>query len=1088
MAKLPTDPLFSQQWYLYNTGQGGRTPGIDLNVVDVWEEYTGKGVTIGVLDDGVDDEHEDLADNYNSQPTGLTPDYNPAEGKPQEPGLEGDNHGTAVAGIIAGVANNGTGIAGVAYNAQITGFRYADITDTDVSPIARQAAFDISNNSWGGVNPFETNFNLPTDRIAQQALESAITNGRNGLGTIFVWAAGNERKEGVNANYRNYENSRYAIAVAAINGNGIYAPYSVPGANLLVSAFGDEDPNTGSGTILTTDRMGNAGYNAPGVEGEVDNFNYTGTFNGTSSATPMVSGVVALILEANPNLGYRDVQEILAYSARQNDRTEADWSFNGARNWNGGGLHINHNYGFGLVDTHAAVRLAESWMLESTKANERQVSGSSSIPVQIVDQGEITDTITLSSDLTIDYAEIDLDISHTAIEDLSITLTSPDGTESLLFDGIQLQETGQILVGSDDEGDKKYESFSSFRQNPRGFTDDEDLIALGESYQQGIKFTFSSTFNWGEIGTGDWKLTVKDTQEEDIGTLNSWNLRLFGDEMTTDNFYIYTNEFGQLNDVSRQTLTDSEGIDTINAAAIRSDLVLDLTQGSASTLASKPLTIAENTVIENAIAGDGNDNITGNDADNQLMGGRGNDTLVGGAGNDSLVGDLGNDSLVGGAGDDTLVGGPGANILQGDAGNDVYVIAVETAAGNQIEDSDGEDTFSTVIPLSLTTLTTGTLGFGREGTTLVLDLNQDGIVNLDDDLAILNFFADEIGNAPGTGLIENWPDFSGDDILTLFAPPPPANPVVVSEDPILPQSLPDSSSDSSSGSPDTSSGDRLNIPPIILGEPTPNTVTTTLTGSNEDDVIFGTDAAEAIASFGGNDFLYGREGDDNLYGGEGNDLLHGNQGNDFLDGGAGDDWIHGGQGNDAILGNEGNDVLFGDLGNDLIFGGNDNDFLNGNQGDDSLDAGAGTDTLHGGQGNDILIGGSGNDFLYGDKGDDTLVGVDTRSATPGQGEIDFLTGGEGSDLFVLGDSTRVYYDGDSNGGYAILTDFNAVQDRIQLKGSAANYLLFSYVDEGSNLPRTDIYLDKPGTETDDLIAVIQGVSDLSLQGNYFNFV
>ena len=1080
MAKFPTDPLFSQQWYLYNTGQGGRTPGIDLNVVDVWADYTGQGVTIGVIDDGVEDDHEDLADNYNSQPTGLTPAYNPAEGKPQS---DKDDHGTAVAGIIAGVANNGTGIAGIAYNAQITGFRYADITDTDASPIARQAAFDISNNSWGGVNPFDTNFNLPPGRIAQQAIENAITNGRDGLGTIFVWAAGNEREEGVNANYRNYENSRYTIAVAAIDGKGIYAPYSVPGANLLVSAFGDGDPsNDVDGTIVTTDLMGDAGSNRPGVEGQLDNFNYTSTFNGTSSATPMVSGVVALMLEANPDLGYRDVQEILAYSARQNDPTAADWAFNGARNWNGGGLHVNHNYGFGLVDTHAAVRLAESWMFDSTKANERQVNGSSSIPVQIVDQGEIIDTITLSSDLNIDYVEIDLDISHTAIEDLIITLISPDGTESVLFDGIQLQETGFIMVGLDEETEeKKYERFSSFRQNPREFTEDEDLIALGESYQQGIKFTFSSTFHWGEIGTGDWKLSVKDTFEGDIGTLNNWNLRLFGDEITTDDVYIYTNEFGQLNDVSRQTLTDSEGIDIINAAAIRSDILLDLTPGSTSTLAGKPLTIAEGTVIEYAIGGDGNDTIIGNDADNLLMGGRGNNLLIGGNGNDMLT------------------SGPGRDTLQGGSGDDIYDIDIETGGGTQIEDSDGEDSLFTSIPLSLATLTAGTVGFGREGTTLVLDLNQDGIVNLDDDLAILKFFANETGNAPGTGFIENWQDFEGDDILTLFAPPPPANPVVVSQDPILPQSLPDSSPDTSSdtssgspdtssGSPDTSSGSPMSIAPIILGEPTPNEVTTTLTGSNEDDEIFGTDAAEAIAGLGGNDFLYGREGNDNLYGGEGNDLLHGNQGDDFLDGGAGDDWIHGGQGNDSILGNDGNDVLFGDLGNDLIFGGNGDDFLNGNQGDDSLDGGAGTDTLHGGQGNDILIGGSGNDFLYGDKGDDTLVGVDTRSATPGQGEIDFLTGGEGSDLFVLGDSTRVYYDGDSNGGYAILTDFNPAQDRIQLKGSAANYLLFSYIDEGSNLPRTDIYLDKPGTETDDLIAVVQGVSDLSLQGNYFNFV
>lgn len=102
---------------------------------------------------------------------------------------------------------------------------------------------------------------------------------------------------------------------------------------------------------MTTDRIGSYGY---------DVTDYTSRFNGTSAATPIVSGVVALMLEANPNLGYRDVQEILALSARPIDAASPDWTTNRANTWNGGGFRVSHDYGFGLVDATAAVRLAET--------------------------------------------------------------------------------------------------------------------------------------------------------------------------------------------------------------------------------------------------------------------------------------------------------------------------------------------------------------------------------------------------------------------------------------------------------------------------------------------------------------------------------------------------------------------------------------------------------------------------------------------------------------------------------------------------------------------------------------------------------
>ncbi|KAE9412555.1 hypothetical protein Angca_005488, partial [Angiostrongylus cantonensis] len=82
---------------------------------------------------------------------------------------------------------------------------------------------------------------------------------------------------------------------------------------------------------------------------------------GTSFATPIVSGVIALMLQANPNLGARDIQNILALTAKRVDPNGSNWTTNGATNWNGGGMHASEDYGFGEIDARAAVRLAETW-------------------------------------------------------------------------------------------------------------------------------------------------------------------------------------------------------------------------------------------------------------------------------------------------------------------------------------------------------------------------------------------------------------------------------------------------------------------------------------------------------------------------------------------------------------------------------------------------------------------------------------------------------------------------------------------------------------------------------------------------------
>ncbi len=600
---LPTDPKYSSQWHLADGGTA------DINVTSVWDDYTGKGVIVGVIDDGIEYTHDDLDDNYN---TAL--DYDARNGDSDAyASASTDKHGTAVAGVIAAEMNNGLGGAGVAPDADLAGFRIGYGADGSSSQtltaLQKQVNVDISNNSWKYGGFFADNFQSYQYSGMGKAIEDAATYGRDGLGTIWVFSAGNDRSSGDDVNYHNFQNSQYTIAVGALSSSGSVASYSNPGAALLISA-------PGSG-IYTTDRVGSAGYSSG---------DFT-SLSGTSFSAPVVSGVIALMLEANPDLGYRDVQEILAYSAAKPASLNSGWQTNGAINWNGGGLTVSHDYGFGIIDAHAAVRLAETWEAQSTKANLQTVSASHSPAKVIADNSTVTDSITISNtNLVIDRVDVVLNLSHTNIGQLVVTLTSPDGTTSVLV-------------------------------NQPGTSQDN------------IVFTLDSVQFWGEDANGTWTLSVTDKATGDTGKLNSWTLKLYGDADTVADTYIYTDEFADYTGVAdsdRRTLSDADGgIDTINLAAVSTSVSLDLNAGKTSTIAGNTLTIATGTVIENAYLGDGNDVAVGNGVNNAIMGGRGSDTLYGGAGSDTALyfGDLA-DYLVfaianGGVGVDYIGGADG---------------------------------------------------------------------------------------------------------------------------------------------------------------------------------------------------------------------------------------------------------------------------------------------------------------------------------------------------------------------------------------------------------------------------------------------
>jgi len=442
------DPLYKYQWHLKNTGQDfgviKATPKEDINVEPVWNEgITGKGVVVGVIDSGVDIFHPDLKDNilldacynyynasHNTTPSGEVGIFD------SNTTLSLDSaHGTAVAGIIAAKGWNGIGTRGVAPNAKIASLNALDnplsiVQDPGISYISTQTEriydalvrnldkIDIYNNSWGGDATTLTDDENLSDYGFDKQLAYGVKHGRGGLGAVYVKSAGNEG-EFSNANFNSIVTNGYFIVVGSLGADGKRANYSTPGSNILVSAPGgkeDIDLITKDKNLLivTTDLPGNRRgldredkyatiqphFNVAGNE----NYDYTNKMNGTSAAAPIVSGVVALMLEANPSLTYRDVQIILAKSARKNDPTNPEWRENAA------GLHFNYYYGFGAVDAQKAVDLAKNWVSVGGYEDVKKVMELNNSALQ---GNEINLTFNVSQNITVEDTLVTLTLEGT---------------------------------------------------------------------------------------------------------------------------------------------------------------------------------------------------------------------------------------------------------------------------------------------------------------------------------------------------------------------------------------------------------------------------------------------------------------------------------------------------------------------------------------------------------------------------------------------------------------------------------------------------------------------------------------------------
>jgi len=470
---VPNDALFGDQWHLLNSGQGGGLAGIDANVTDVWDQFTGSGVTILIADDGMELGHEDLAPNLGG--AALHYDYVDGDSDPSPP-TANDGHGTSVAGVAAGRGGNGLGISGAAPEAEIAAVRIIGrVSDSQLAGSAahQNQIVDVSNNSWG--------YGFLSDLGPQEAAAYAngANNGRGGLGVVYVFAAGNSRSVGDNVNYHGQQSSRYTVTVGAIANSGQISSYSTPGAKILVSA----PSNGGTLGITTTDLTGDGGYNAAGTgDGDaLGNTNYTSGFGGTSSASPLVAGVIALMLEANPNLTWLEVQDILVKTSRQVNPSDGSWSFNGA------GHHFSHDYGFGMIDAEAAVGLAQNYTEMRPEITASVTRSNLALTIPDNNPTATRLVVPVSGRMQLTHVELTVNASHARVGDLEIALVSPSGSRSILAD---------------------------------------DRIAYNGSDYNNRKFT--SVQFWDEMAAGNWTVEVRDLRTNTVGTLDSFTLQFYG--------------------------------------------------------------------------------------------------------------------------------------------------------------------------------------------------------------------------------------------------------------------------------------------------------------------------------------------------------------------------------------------------------------------------------------------------------------------------------------------------------------------------------------------------------------------------------
>ncbi|XP_033635056.1 PC3-like endoprotease variant B isoform X1 [Asterias rubens] len=397
------------------------------------------------------------------------------EARPYGKGRGGDHrgrcHGTRCAGEVAAEANNGICGVGAAPEASIGGIRFldGDVTDAieaDALTFHNQHV-DIYSCCWG---PADTGkiMRVP-GKLMGEALVEGITKGRGGKGSIYTWASGNGGNNGDDCGADGYVGSIHTISVGSINdmGESVYFMEKCASTMAVVLSGGisdikaKRDNSKPQNLVITTDIR----------DGCIDNF------IGTSSAAPLAAGLFALVLQANPNLTWRDLQHIVVHGSHIPNVEESGWHINGA------GFHTNEKFGFGMLDAGKMVELALTWRLVGP---QQTYSTTTSRYHKSILQGMST---VVYIDINCPITKLEHTIAKISYQaprrgDVSLTIWSPQGTPSELL---------------------------STRKN------DNTTQSVDE-------FPFMSLRNWDENPNGVWRLEVEhhhtppgvQSQEEDL--------------------------------------------------------------------------------------------------------------------------------------------------------------------------------------------------------------------------------------------------------------------------------------------------------------------------------------------------------------------------------------------------------------------------------------------------------------------------------------------------------------------------------------------------------------------------------------------
>ncbi|KAI6045559.1 kex protein [Pisolithus marmoratus] len=471
-----SDPLFPSQWHIINPD----FPEHMMNVSGLWEMgITGRGVITSLVDDGLDYNNRDLAENFDAA---HSYDFNDHTDLPT-PVLADDRHGTRCAGQIGAVKNDVCGV-GLAYESKVAGVRILSgpITDVDEAAALNYGFHNVSiySCSWGP--PDDGKSMEAPSYIIEKAVVNGIQNGRGGKGSIFVFASGNGAMFGDQCNFDGYTNSIYSVTVAAVDYKGLHPYYSEACAANMVVAY-----SSGSGKSIVTSDVG---------DGKCSN-----SHGGTSAAAPNAAGVFALALSLRPDLSWRDIQHLCIRTALKINPDDPDWERTAS------GRSFSYKYGYGQLSAYAFVTAAQSWSpvkpqawlhpsaIQINNGSLLEEEGEMTGGVPIV-SGGVSSTFTVTQEMMeqhnledIEHVTVRVWISHTKRGDVEVELFSPNGIRSVLA-------------------------------APRS----QDFDTTGFR-----GWRFMSIKHWGENPLGQWHIKVSDQSVEgQNGTFHGWRLMFWG--------------------------------------------------------------------------------------------------------------------------------------------------------------------------------------------------------------------------------------------------------------------------------------------------------------------------------------------------------------------------------------------------------------------------------------------------------------------------------------------------------------------------------------------------------------------------------